>query len=279
MRHLYLLVPLFLFLICTSCEQNEQVVDTSSDLFKDNVKGNVLKTKVKRFYAKDVFGEISYSNSDLNTVEVVTYNDDGYILTMCTYNKEGEENEKYIYVYDEDNLILEEKSYKKGKLLSTTKNVIKDKKIVQDESVYTDGQEKKNTKFDFEKESVKPSNANSIQGEKTTIITYEYFDEYGSQRRTRISGGDTAILETRYNNNFRPVYLSFKMSLKEIAYTDENTSVFEYDTSGDLITIKNTNYVQKYEYKEYDDKKNWTKRYIYQDDKIKSVEEREITYK
>jgi hypothetical protein len=108
----------------------------------------------------------------------------------------------------------------------------------------------------------------------TNEIDFESFDSDGKK---------TAHGKTIRKNGkvMKQVYITMRNNGEDETYT----TLFEYDKDGNLISQKQTNekgeieFYFRFEYLEFDAKKNWTKRLTYEDeDEPKNIAIREIEY-
>ena len=258
-----LLSLLFLSLYSCSGEPNQLEID--------NLKGDVVKTKVTRYEATEKFGEIE-AKDEVEGVYIDTYDENGYYASEIEYSEDGDEYMKYRYTY-EDGIQTELKIYHLGELLYKKKGTLKDGKITKWDIWSNDTKTTHELTYDGDKVSKKEF----VKDGKKGIITYTHLDDYGSYDMIEEFDGKETLTEIRNNSDYR--CLSFK--------TPTYCETCEYDDNGDLVK-KEIEYLQdgevtsttdtKYVYTQYDDNENWIERKVYENDILKYVEKREITY-
>lgn len=310
---------LSLLLTMVSC------TDRPTDLELDNLKGCVTTVKVSKYKAVEKFGEIISSNR-IERMEVTTYNEEGYKTSWKEYGRSGNEYERKLWTYNEDNIITEYKYFEFGDLKESVTYVVEDGKQLSytkdsyelkygvpfikehnQGTFYYESSNNRPTKeiikiFSFKNDSqydVFPDtvcidttivntivpNVESLEEPLTLIqerhFTYNYTDNYGSKvvGFLDISDKDTFRIDTfyieKYNKEYKPT--EHLMSDYDVLFFLPITIKTEYNENGDVVSLKPQNY--RYIYSEFDEKNNWTKRTVYDNDEVEFIEVREITYK
>ena len=254
-----------LFLLFYSCS------DEPNQLELNNLKGDVVKTKVTRYEATEKFGEIE-AKDEVEGVIVATYNENGYYASLIEYSEDVDEMEKYVYTY-EDGILTERKVYFRDELIFHEKGTVSDGKITERVTWMNDTETTSKLTYDGDKISKEEYVRDGKEGSKT----YTHLDDYGSFDMVDEFDGEEILTEVRNNSCHRR--LSFE--------TPTFSHTCEYDENGDLVKDKILNFRDgkvtytednEYVYTKYDDNDNWTERNVYKDDKLKYVEKREITY-
>jgi hypothetical protein len=132
--------------------------------------------------------------------------------------------------------------------------------------------------------------------EKRKLLEEMYYDGDGKlQSKTIVNNNefdfesfDSNGEKTSYGNTIRKngkIIKIVQTMIKNGVEDDTYTTLFEYDKDENIISQKRTNkkgeidFQMKFEYLEFDEKKNWVKRLMYQDDdKPENIAIREIEY-
>ena len=133
--------------------------------------------------------------------------------------------------------------------------------------------------------NTKVPNIGSLEEPLTLIqerhFTYNYTDNYGSKivGFLDISCKDTINIDTfyveKYNKEYRPI--EHLASDHDIYFFLPITIKTKYNENGDVESVTPLDY--RYTYLEFDEKNNWTKRGVYNNNDVEFIEVREITYK
>lgn len=208
--------------------------------------GNVSMTKDSQYEAVEKFGEPVPTN--LFSVSITEYDNEGHQVKSCIYDKEGD----YVFRTEnvfEDGLVVSESQelyFNKGKDIRTV--VERKKNYIKWQGHTYDGSE--------------------------SILEYFY-----KGLHLTIKDGDVVTVEMDYDKAGHVLeqknYLDGKVSFRILREFDNNgnmSKMIQYSGNDEPQTTL-------YQYKDFDKKGNWTSQYIYEDGKLAGIIIREITYR
>ena len=205
----------------------------------DERKNFGLKGNVKNYFERLYEVEKKFGKWEMGSMASYGHN-------RVTFDENGLYQEFEYYIYDMDLI---------GKLIPIRENGKVLEEIYYDENGY-------------------PKSKTTIKHISKNEVDFESFDSEGKKN----SYGKTI----RKNGN---IINQFSTTIRSNVEDEKYTTLFEYDKDGNLISRKQTNQKGeivvhlRFEYLEFDEKKNWTKRLIYEkDDKPENIAIREIEY-
>jgi len=260
----YVLLSL-LFLSLYSCSEEPNQLELN------NLKGEVVITKTTRYEATEKFGEIEASD-EVENIIVKSYDENGYYVSLIEYSEDGDEITKHEFTY-EDGIQTEYKWFFREELDVHQKGTLSDGKVTKWVTWMNNTETTSELTYDGDKIFKEEYVRDGKEGTKT----YTHLDDYGSYDMVEEFDGEEILTEVRNNSDHR------LLSIETPTYSE----TIEYDENGDKVKDKIENfkdgkvtYTQdiEYVYTKYDDYENWVERNIYEDDELKYVEKRKITY-
>jgi hypothetical protein len=237
----------------------------------NNLKGEVVKTKTTRYEATEKFGEIE-AKDEVENIIVESYDENGYYVSLIEYSEDGDEIQKNEFTY-EDGIRTEYKYYFRDELQFHEKGTMSDGKLIK--CVNWMNNIETTSKFTYDGDKI--SKEEYVRDGKEGTKTYTHLDDYGSYDMVDEFDGEEILTEVRNNSDHR------RLSIETPTFSETT----EYDENGDKVKDKIENfkdgkvtYTQdiEYVYTKYDDYENWIERNVYEDDELKYVEKRKITY-
>ncbi|MVN92064.1 hypothetical protein [Mucilaginibacter aquatilis] len=253
------ILPALITTLFVSCSAPKE----KDDLERQNLEGNIIKVTYRNYDAVEKFGEVSkgrLSNSDEQDI-----NENGNISksiytsfydhaddsipgikknndVFVTLSKFNNKNQRISVIDTKDNNVEASFVYNE------------DGKVIESND-YDEGKLSDKTKFSFTDGHLSESKKYKADGSLETVTKYKLND-------------DESILESRVLSP-DGVY--------------KNHAVYSYQgkllTGYKVYSDKKLAFTVKMEYPKFDDKNNWIVKYTYYDNKIKSITERQITYK
>jgi len=269
-------------------DEAESMDTKKSDLQHDNLKGSVQRVSIYTYDLDYKNGEEYEINTKLD--EDIYYNKNGFIVTEINFEDE-EEGLKFKNIYDSNNNKIDEKTFHDGDIVSHYNNTFDNSNLVASIHCF----------YDYSNETVKEecTSFEVLTKNSNDITEYVYLDS-----KKLINSSDKY---DQYNNPIELIFYNEGMPEYTVKYIYSKTgrligsnwydnnngetissSEYVYDNNGNLIEEIDINKTfgwsdrYKYNYLEFDNYNNWTKRILIdvsdEEYPIKNYYKRTISY-
>ena len=259
----------------------------NNDLNNNNLKGPVRRVSTYTYNIDFINGEEYEVGTKLD--EDVFYNRNGFIVTEILFDEE-KESLKFKNMYDSNNNNIDAKTFNDGDIVSHYKMTFDNSKLVAQSTCYYDYSNVK-VKENCKSFEVLTKNANDI-------IEYFYLDSKKIiDQSCKYDQYNNLIEQIFYDegevrNTVKSIYSKTGKLISSKWYNNRNKEIsslnYKYDKNGNIIeeidTDKTFGWSSKYKYNylEFDNYNNWTKRILIDlsDDEypIKIYHKRVISY-
>ena len=279
----YLSIATILFIGCTK-------VSTPNSLMTEGLRGHVKLQTTKCYEASMRFGELQkgdlMSDSDMDSwlmlypTSVSEYNEEGNLVKLTTYKKNGEIWEMFKYEYINNHCISMSLYTLDGELSYSWKTIIEDGKPVRQE-IYSRTSQPNDETIEYEYNGLDlKKELHYKNGELTETRENVVVDGLLRQVRTTDKDGNVTFqLTQEWTNNaqlaFRHYVSEGEDALIEKTIYNDKQLPLEYSRTGKW---SNGEISCSFEYSSFDNKGNWLTRIIKVDNTPVGIQERIIEY-